>query len=187
MFEYVTESIVLAVEPRKEYDLTADLFTRDLGRLKARVVSGRKILSKFSSHLNPLNLVSVRLVEKKQFTITDVLTADNFSGLRNHGENYSTALNFLNIVKILVPFSVPDIHLWHFLRASFEDNTIDCSSLLKILGYDSQFSSCAFCFHEKTTHFSLNNQIFLCSSCNVKINTENTISISNSQSIKFII
>ena len=179
MLEYVTESIVLAVEPHKEYDLTADLFTKDLGRVKARAVSGRKILSKFSPHLNPLNLVSVRLVEKKQFTITDVLTADNFSVLRNHGENYSAALNLLNVLKILVPFGVPDIHLWYFLRASFEDNMINCVSLLKILGYDSQFSSCAFCFRETTANFSLNNQIFLCSFCNVKINTDNTISIFN--------
>ncbi len=177
MKEYVTESIVLAVEPHKEYDLTADFFTKDLGRIRARAVSGRKILSKFSPHLNPLNLVSVRLIEKKQFTITDVLTTDNFSSLRNHGENYSVALNLLNVIKILVPFSVPDIHLWHFLRVSFENNYINCNSLLKILGYDSQFSACAFCFREDTTHFSLNNQIFLCSPCNARINTESAILI----------
>lgn len=181
MREYVTESIVLAVLPNKEYDLMVDLYTKDLGRVKARAISGRKILSKFSPHLNSLNLTSVRLVEKKQFTITDILTMDNFPSLRGNSENYSLALNLLNVIKILAPFSVPDAHLWHFLRYSFSNNSIDLNLLLKILGYSHEFAECALCFQNKIAHFSVSNQIFLCSPCNAKMkDMVNSLEIRNS-------
>ena len=66
-------AIVLAVREHRESDRVVDLFTRDLGRIRARVPGGSKILSKFSAHLSVLNIVTVRLVQKHSFTVTDAV------------------------------------------------------------------------------------------------------------------
>ena len=71
--EYFTEAVVLDKEPSGEFDSIAHLYTQELGRVSASVTSARKILSKLNSHLEPLNLVQVRLVEKNRFHVADVL------------------------------------------------------------------------------------------------------------------
>ena len=78
MVEYLTQAIVLDSRPQKENDRTVDIYTKNFGRLRVRVIGGRRILSKLAPHLDIFNLVTVRLVEKNQITVTDVLTDERF-------------------------------------------------------------------------------------------------------------
>ena len=73
MLEFVTEGLVLDKEPRKESDTVVTIYTREIGLIFGNAASARKIASKLGPHLEPLNLVRLRLVKKKRFQIADAL------------------------------------------------------------------------------------------------------------------
>ena len=67
MLEFVTEGLVLDKESRKESDIVVTIYTKKLGLIFGNAASARKIASKLGPHLEPLNLVRLRLVKKKRF------------------------------------------------------------------------------------------------------------------------
>src|SRR3989344_7862372 len=127
MREYFTEAVVLYKEPLYEIDERVFLYTKDLGKVVAKVTSGRRITSKLSPHLEPLNLVKVRLVYKNSFQVADVL---KFGKLSHNN------FNLLRLVKNSVINESPDQELWEFLYNS-EDSSIKA---LTILGFNPSFA-----------------------------------------------
>lgn len=168
MKEYVTEGIVLYQKPLREFDRMCDVYTKHLGRIEARVVGGRKILSKFASHLDSLNLVRLRLVEKNQLTITDAVTENRFVSLRRDGERHASVIRLFSFLRTMLPFRVPDARLWHFLLHGIREGTIDGVCVLRALGYDPSFAHCIRCGKKNIACFSAEESAFLCSWCAAK-------------------
>lgn len=150
--------------PLNELDNLVDLYTKEFGRLRARVTSGRKILSKLSPHLDPLNLVTVRLVEKKQFIVADAVTLDRFQSLRS-SQKLKTALQLVRLLSFLSFTADPDLRLWHWLNRSLKKGPIKFKEFLKILGYDSAAARCEDCGSKNVSYFSATDQSFLCRRC----------------------
>jgi recombinational DNA repair protein (RecF pathway) len=168
MRECLTEAIVLSVKSGSGQDSVADFYTRELGRIRARVTSGRKILSKLTPHLDVLNLVNLRLVEKRQFIVADVVTKDRFSELRSSSTKLALALNFLRVLRAISYPAEPDPRLWHWLIRSFRSKRFNYREFLKILGYDPAAACCEVCGARQLTHFFLKDQSFLCYRCHTK-------------------
>ncbi|MDO8574288.1 MAG: recombination protein O N-terminal domain-containing protein, partial [bacterium] len=86
---YFNEAIVLDREPSGETDNRFSIYAKGFGKIVARGKSTRKITSKLSGHLEPGNLVKVRLIEKNGLQVVDALKSGKL-GIR------SADLHFLN-------------------------------------------------------------------------------------------
>ena len=164
MNEYVTEGIVLRVRNERETDRSVDVFTRRLGRLNIKVTGGRRPLSKLSPHLDVLNLVRLRLVEKNQFTVVDALAAGHFPRL---GEPpvMAKALATVALLRTLLPKGEPDLEMWHYLVQGLGAGSWRMADVLRILGYASEEAACANCGRRPVAAFHLKSHEFFCDHC----------------------
>lgn len=162
MREYFTEALVLGSKPSGQNDKIVDLYTKDFGRIQAKVVGGRKLASKLSPHLEEANLVEVRLVEKNQFTLADVMVKEKIA------KNYSV-FDILFLLKSLTPQLVPDLLFWHSLVRSLKQKKVSSKLFLKFLGYNPLLARCENCKNKEVNYFSITNQTFLCKRCFSKI------------------
>ena len=168
MKEYVTEALVLASRSQREQDKLVDLYTKDLGRLEARVIGGRKIISKLSPHLDVFNFVTIRLIQKNQFTVADVIAEERFRFLRGNFKKFAIALKLLFLVRAVIPPMVPDLQLWHSILRTLRGGYLDLGNFLKIMGYDPLLAVCQICRGGKAEYFHVPDQIFLCRQCGLK-------------------
>lgn len=113
-------------------NLYADLYTKELGRVEARVISGRKIASKLSPHLDAGTLSFVRLVYKNQYTLADAISEERFFTKLSEDDDFFEALR---LCRELIPHQVPDRELWDFLLSHLREERRDCTMLLSVLGY----------------------------------------------------
>lgn len=155
MLEIVGEAIVLDKEWIGEAHARVHLFTKDWGRVTARAVSARKITSKLGAHLEPLNVITVRLIQKNHLPQavdalrTDKLSFNEFSGLR--------------LVKELALEYEQDNGLWEILRHPARSPRY-ARNILAILGYDPRFAACAWC-EQAPGYFSFGGLSFACAAC----------------------
>ncbi len=161
MREYFTEAIVLGSKSSGVADRIIDLYTKDFGRLQAKVGGGRKITSKLSPHLTEANLVAIRLVEKTQFTIADAMIKERFP------KTY-LVFDLLYLLRSLLPEFVPDLQFWHLLLRSLKEGKINNRIFLKFLGYNSLHARCESCGEMKVSYFLVTDQTFLCRHCFTK-------------------
>ncbi|MEK7635614.1 MAG: DNA repair protein RecO [Patescibacteria group bacterium] len=172
MTEYFTESFVIDKKVNNESDGLVILYTKDLGRVTAKVKSIKKITSKLSGHLEPLNFVECRLIEKNGFQIIDALTLYNNSHLRKDELIYSQSLKLLQFVETMTFDLQPDTRFYAAIKKILE-HFIDYKDkqkiiyfhLLKILGFDPTFALCAACHKKEIKFFEVNNHEFLCGNC----------------------
>lgn len=147
MHERVTPALVLARHAHGEADLRVSLFTRDLGKLVATAVSGRKIASKLSPHLMEGGVSTVRIVEQKGIRVVDALTLKG--GVR-------TLLECLLLDRLL-PENVPEPAVWAVATAS----RVDWDAVLAALGWDPAHGACRACGKPPAV-FVIRSQDFLC-------------------------
>lgn len=164
MNEYVTEGIVFHVRNVREADRSADVFTRRLGRLDIKVTGGRKPLSKLAPHLDVLNLVRLRLVEKNQFTVVDALGLGKFAGL-DAPTGRAQALATIHLLRQILPRAAPDLELWHFLVQAFRSGKWRTADVLRILGYAPEEAACAVCGRRPVAGFHFKSHEFFCERC----------------------
>jgi recombinational DNA repair protein (RecF pathway) len=62
---YKTEALIIRITPNGEANMDVTFFTRDLGKITARVQSARKSESKMRMHLTRYNHVMIDLVRGK--------------------------------------------------------------------------------------------------------------------------
>lgn len=172
MQEFVTDALVLGIRSFSNKDRQVDLFTKDFGRIKARVKSGSKPTSKLSPHLDPLNKVVVRLFEKNRFTVTDVLTEKRFEDIRKDKDLFSMALNILFLLRSIFPQEMPDRRLWHYLIAGLEDKKLGIETFLEILGYNPKLAPCFNCSNKGNNKFFVPDQLFVCHRCSKRMPEE---------------
>lgn len=153
--EQVTEAIVLDKEFTYDAHARVHLFTQSMGRVMVKVTSARKITSKLNAHLEPLNIITVRLVQKNHLPqVTDALRKNKLS---------FDALPALRIVKELAAEYEPDAALYTALIHPRQGKE-HTRGLLSILGYDPRYAACVGC-GRPPTHFSLSALSFVCEEC----------------------
>jgi len=160
MLEYVTEAIVLDKVDLGELDSRVYLFTKDFGKITAKIKSGRKIISKLASHTEPLNLVTVRIVDKNSPQLIDAL-------ISKKGIPGKTFFKIVSLVKDISPEGQSDANLWKLLL-SFIDNGAEAGDfikILKILGFDPTHAKCNNCLKGSPDFFSVKDLIFYCKEC----------------------
>jgi len=175
MVEYLTQAVVLNSRPHKESDRVVDLYTKNFGRLEAKVIGGRRILSKLAPHLDIFNLVTVRLVEKNRITVTDVLTDERFAKNRGNPVFYASGFKILPLIRYLTPVAAPDPHLWHCLLKSLRESESNIKTFLKIFGYDPSHASCDACQKKSVSAFWMKDQMFFCRECGLKARSDELI------------
>jgi len=168
MKEYLTEAVVLNFEKSQEANRRVSFYTKELGLLNAQVISGRKITSKLSLHLNPLNLVLLRLVEKKRMIVADAVVLNAFSNIRGSALKIKKALGLTRLIRTQVLTKQPDLKIWYHLINSLKTGEIDYKIFLKILGYDPKLSRCQNCSIGQPAYFCLIDQTFICEKCHFK-------------------
>ena len=169
MREYLTEALVLDKTAANETDFIVDLYTKELGRLKAKVTSGQKITSKLSPHLEPLTFSLVRLTEKNGFTVADALTQNRLTHLRRSAVIFAKGLKLLSAIQQLIFPEEIDPKLWFWLKKSLTKGEFFFNQFLKILGYDPKLAECHKCRTKFIKYFLAEDQIFLCRNCGFKI------------------
>jgi recombinational DNA repair protein (RecF pathway) len=151
MHEYVTDAVVLAKEPAGEYDVRVSLYTRDLGKVVAKVTSARKIVSKLSPHLEPLSLTNVRLVKKGGFQLVDAI---------RHGALPRAQLAAASLINRVVLEGEPDARLWELAACG----SASIQELLRVLGFGVESASCDRCGGEPHA-FLFDDAAYLCGNC----------------------
>lgn len=165
MKDFVTNAYTLRVVPSRDFDKTAHLFTEDFGKIEVRVVSGRKILSKFSPHLEPVQRVSIRLAKRSGFTLTDVLSNDLCNKTKNDTQLWSSALKSFSLIHALAPREVKDERLWDVLEEMNKTGVIQPKEVLSCLGYDVYHAACDICGAQSIVGFDMYTQLLLCVEC----------------------
>ena len=165
MIEHFTEGIVLGSVPRGELDRLVTIYTKDLGKVAATTKSSRKITSKVAGHLKPGNFVRLRIVENKSVQAMDALSEKTKCDL---GE----ILPFLNFLDSVIPAGDVDINFWNFIKRIVDGCHFGPKTyryILRYLGFGADETLCERCKRNEIAKFSLNDIMFLCSSCSERL------------------
>lgn len=161
MLEHVTKAIVLDKMDSGELDSWVYLYTEDFGKISAKAKSLRKITSKLAGHLEPSNLVMVRILDKNGPQLLDALTLEK-------GKSNLELLKNLLLVKELSAEWQPDSELWQLLKQYFRPTVKflpDGAAILGLLGFDPAFAKCNYCQKEKPEAFYPPDLYFYCRDC----------------------
>lgn len=183
MTEHYTEAFVLDREDFKEHDGMVHLYTEELGKVSARARGLKKILSKSSAHLEPLNVVRVRLMHMKSghFQIIDVLPHHEVS-VREKKKDKKQCEMLLAMATFIDKMTCelhPDHYLWNVIKKIIGIDVDEATMyrfLLKAFGFDPQYAVCNVCQYEKVSCFLHDDHGFYCGDCASKIGA-NTVSL----------
>ncbi|MDP3948943.1 MAG: recombination protein O N-terminal domain-containing protein [bacterium] len=172
MQEYLSEAVVLDRLPNGDLNGRVVFLTKRFGKLVGRVKSIRKITSKLSGHLQPGNLVQLRMIEKNGLQVVDALKKSQLSSCGEPGRTISlTELSFLG--EILAE-AEPEFTIWEMLVTG----RFSWNMALKTLGWDPDFASCAMC-SAKIGVFHPRTQEFFCKNCASKLRPDEVIYLDN--------
>jgi len=183
MIEYFTEGIILDKERKADFDGTVCLYTKDYGKIIAKAKGVYKPTSKLAGHLEPLNLVNLRIVEKNGFQIVDALTIKKIVGNQatKSKKFYQQAIDLLLFIKEMTFDLQFDPKLWQAILKTFEainkKRTPSRSLILGALGFSPKFAQCQICKNKSVRYFSKKDQVFYCSKCALKANKNDLILI----------
>lgn len=161
MREYLTDAVVLDRYNTGDADARIILFTEKFGKVVVRARSIRKITSKLSSHLQPLSLVTVRLVFSKSVQIVDALKKKNF--LVNIREPMAAAemIELGRLVAEATERDHADVELWQLLSSG----VFTGRSILRSLGFDPDHAKCEVCGKSNPERFVLRRASYACARC----------------------
>lgn len=160
MLEFVTEAVVLDKIDSGEQDSRVYLFTKDTGKIVAKIKSSRKITSKLNSHIEPLSLATIRIVDKNSPQLIDALAV-------KRGIFGSIIFKIFSLVKEIAPENQPESDLWNLLVSLMnrEAEEKDFIETLKILGFDPKHARCDNCLKGLPDFFSVKDLTFYCKNC----------------------
>lgn len=167
MSEFGTMALVLDKEPIREFDSEIHLFTEKLGRVTAKAIGARKILSKLSAHLEPNSVSFIRLVEKKGFLVADAIKEKR--------------LNFSFEELLVLKNGTAEFEKDQFLWERINEGKFSVKEMLKHFGFNPKFSSCSFCGEGKPEFFYLKRHEYVCERCvfNLGMEGEEMVNIKN--------
>ena len=104
MRTFIVEGIVVRRRNVGEADRILTVFTKQYGKMTVKAVGVRKISSKRSSHIEPLNHVVMSLYQGKGMAIlTEITTLDSFSPLKENLQRIGFAYHLCELVDGLCP------------------------------------------------------------------------------------
>lgn len=172
MFEITTEAVVLDKEDLRDFDQRVHLYTRDLGRVTAKTVSSRKILSKLAGHLEPLNLITARLISRgdgfdaRGLQLVDALSIDSAQELKSNFQELADAIRICGLLRQSIPTGVPDEGLWDFFQTIRSGRMkLTLQDALKTIGFNSLFARCRICDRTQPEYFVPGDNFFACTAC----------------------
>ncbi len=172
MSEIYTEAFVLDGEDFKEHDGMVHLYTEELGKVSVRARGLKKILSKSSAHLEPLNFVRIRLIHMKSgyYQVIDVLPHEEISVRKKKAslEKYYTLLAMAKFINAMTYELHPDRYLWNLIKriAVIDiDEGAMYRALLTAFGFDPQYATCQVCEHAEVSYFLHDDHGFYCGQC----------------------
>ena len=183
MQEVQTSGLVLSNESLGELDRRVAVFTEDFGKIKAKIKSGSKPVSKLNGHLQPGNFVKIRLIHVNG-NENDFYQIIEASSYHSFIENASAAaliesLTCLNLIENLMPPAMPDPILWDFVL-EFDNIEDKRKELLLKIGFDIDNEKCAACSKRNPLLFDTINYYFVCQECNqLSLSTTNILRAKN--------
>ncbi|MFA7685267.1 MAG: DNA repair protein RecO [Candidatus Gracilibacteria bacterium] len=103
MRKITTKCIVLGHKDLSENDKFVFLYNDEFGKIKAVAKGARKITSKFTGHLETLNICTIELYfGPKNILITEITTDENFRNVKENLETLSSALQIAEITDKLL-------------------------------------------------------------------------------------
>ena len=157
MREFSAQAIVLDKENYGEHDAKVFLYSPEYGKIVAKVKSVKKPLSKLNSHLEPFNLVSIRIIDRGP-QIVDALTIEKLT------PSWGLA-KFLNFIKEITFEGQPDYHFWAMAKWAIISGKIDYRKFLALRGFDPKFALCQNCQSANPSHFFFQGHDFWCRQC----------------------
>ena len=169
MLDLTTRAIVLDKENVGECNSRIFLYTEKLGSVVGYATATRKLTSKIAAHLEPMNIIDVRLVEKKNrsFQIGDALIIEKSKMIF---ENSSAIFKIMSILKESSFAGNPDEETWELFYAMLvRKNELAIheyvTKFLTVLGFNPKYSLCARCATPKPDYFLLQDFYFYCRAC----------------------
>jgi len=156
MREYVSEAIVLEKRQSGDCDNRYAIFTRRFGKMTAKAKSARKIKSKLAGHLEPGSIIRARIIEKNGLQITDALKEGRISA----------SLEDISLLSDLLPEWEAEPALW----AHCKSGVFAWRDILRMLGWDPKYATCATCGSSDVFLFHISSQEFFCRHCASKLN-----------------
>lgn len=146
MRTFRVEGIILKRQNIGEADRILTVLTKESGKIHVKAKGVRKITSKRSSHIEPLNLCTLSLYKGHSMPIlTEVVAMENFSALKENLEKIGFAYHLCELVDGLCPANEENSSVFTLLIDVFKEmETTDELSvlihkfevkLLTILGY----------------------------------------------------
>ena len=168
---YFPEAIVLDREDVNGFDSRYSIYAKGFGKFFAKATSARKITSKLAPHLEPGNLVQIRVVGNGNFQVVDVLKDSKVAV-------QSSDLYLLNQMLPEHDFEFP---LWKVLtegsplsvrqladHSGQVHQNFNWRKVLSVLGWDPEHATCEICMEAHPTFFDIGTQSFFCQKCFAK-------------------
>src|SRR5579859_8022976 len=104
MRQLIAEGIVLKRRNIGEADRILTVLTRSFGKMSIKAIGVRKITSKRSSHIEPLNHVILSLYKGKAMPVlTEITTKESFSDIKQDLQKIGFAYHLCELVDGLCP------------------------------------------------------------------------------------
>lgn len=142
----VVEGIVLKRRNVGEADRILTVLTRNHGKMSIKAIGVRKVASKRSSHIEPLNYTFISLYKGKGMPIlTEVTTKESFGQIKEDLQKIGFAYHLCELVDGLCPEGQENARVFDLLRSVLSDLCTDVNlaerihefevALLTTLGY----------------------------------------------------
>jgi DNA repair protein RecO (recombination protein O) len=155
-----TRGVIIRATNLKEADRILEIYSDDLGKIRAVARGVRKIQSKLAGHLEPFTYVDLMLAKGRGDlpTITGAKAISHFSGIRKDVERMASAAYLAELVSKLNPDEQASRRFPELLRGSLEalDNGHDSAGVvayfewraLTAAGWQPELQHCANCYQK---------------------------------------
>ncbi len=104
MRSYKLEAVILKRQNIGEADRILTIFSKKYGKIRIKAIGVRKITSRRSSHVEPINHVILSLYKGRGMPIlTEVQTIENFSDIKQHLGKVGFAYHLCELIDTLCP------------------------------------------------------------------------------------
>lgn len=175
-----TRGVVIRATNLREADRILEIYSDDLGKIRAVARGVRKIQSKLAGHLEPFTYVDLMLAKGRGDlpTITGAKAISHFSGIRKDVERMASAAYLAELVSKLNPDGQASRRFPELLRGSLEalDNGHDPAGVvayfewraLTTAGWQPELQHCVNCYQKlypQGLSFSLAGGGVYCKNC----------------------
>jgi DNA repair protein RecO len=174
VIELITEAIVLDKTPWRECDARVLLYTEHVGLVRATATSARAPRAKLNAHLEPLNVIIVRLAQRQEnesalFQISDALILDHCVAWRDTAEHAQCGLEVLGFLRQQQTGDADDA-VWDTAKKMLSEppraTAVEYQKqLLNVMGFAPEYATCAVCSVGVAAAFDFVHAVFYCEGC----------------------